>query len=177
MTSAGAITGGNGPYNIEIDELKFFKLLSNVLNPLPSSSLSQSSETLDWLLSLDLYYLLHDSSPSLSDQLSFREFAALVFVLSAAHSGTLLKCLFDHGALLFDIVGAGQPVITGERMRVLGERVLGIIDEVMDSVFEAHGLSYKSMCSFEDFQVYYFEVFSKVDESVRERQLEKERKK
>ena len=45
----------------------------------------------------------------------------------------MLKCLYDHGPLLFDIMGGGQQFITGERLKTLG-RILQINDEIMQEV-------------------------------------------
>jgi hypothetical protein len=73
---------------------------------------------------------------SVLDSIGFREFCTLVFLVSASQDGLLLKCLFDHGALLFDILGAGQPLITGDRLKTLGTRVLSLSDEIMDEVAE-----------------------------------------
>ena len=88
-------------------------------------------ESLDWLLSMDVYDLL-DST--VMESIGFREFCALIYLVSASESGLLVRCLFDHGALLFDILGAGQPLITGERLKVLGMRVLSIKDDIIDEV-------------------------------------------
>lgn len=74
---------------------------------------------------MDVYDLL-DSS--VLDSIGFREFCALLYLISAFEGGQLMRCLFDHGVLLFDILGAGQPVISGERLKVLGVRVLSLQD-------------------------------------------------
>ena len=77
---------------------------------------------------MDVYDLL-DST--VMESIGFREFCALIYLVSASESGLLVRCLFDHGALLFDILGAGQPLITGERLKVLGMRVLSIKDDII----------------------------------------------
>lgn len=80
---------------------------------------------------MDVYDLL-DSS--VMDSIGFREFCTLVYLVSAANGGILTKCLYDHGALIFDILGAGQPLITGERLKLLGSRVLSINDLLIEEV-------------------------------------------
>jgi hypothetical protein len=63
----------------------------------------------------------------------------------------LLRCLYDHGPLLFDILGAGQPLITGDRLKVLGDRILSIKEDFLDDIVDRQGIKYSSMISFEDF--------------------------
>lgn len=100
-------------YSIEIDEFKFFKIISNVIESYTEDqkSLEEAENGLDWLMSMDLYDIL-DSS--VMESIGFREFCALVLVVASVESGQLLKCLYDHGPLLFDIIGGGQQMITGE---------------------------------------------------------------
>ncbi len=109
---------------------------------------------------MDIYDLL-DST--VMESIGFREFCSLIYLVSASESGLLVRCLFDHGALLFDILGAGQPLITGERLKVLGLRVLSIKDDIIDEVAQNQHLKYSSVVGFEEFQVFYFELFSLVD--------------
>ncbi len=80
---------------------------------------------------MDIYDLL-DSS--VMESIGFREFCALIYLVSAAEAGLLLRCLYDHGPLLFDILGAGQPLITAERLKILGGRVLSIKDELIEEI-------------------------------------------
>jgi hypothetical protein len=101
VTSGGFTTAGNPNYCIEVDEFKFFKIIQYVMQPLLQRN---SEESLDWLLSMDVYDLL-DSS--IMESIGFREFCALIYLISASESGLLVRCLFDHGALFFDILGAG----------------------------------------------------------------------
>ena len=55
-----------------------------------------------------------------------------------------MKCLFEHGPLLFDIIGGGQQVISGERLKTLG-KILGITDEYMNEVSEQIDMNYASV--------------------------------
>ena len=41
------------------------------------------------------------------ETVGFREFCALVFLLAAMEDNQLLQCLYQHGVLLFDIIGGG----------------------------------------------------------------------
>lgn len=159
--TSGAMTGANANYNIEVDEVKFFQILQNVAHPLTEKK-EQEEESLDWLLSLEVYDLL-DSS--ITDRLGFREFCVFIFLIAASSDFLLTQCLFDHGPLIFDILSAGQPIITGERLKALGKRVLAIHEEIIDDIANGQGLKYSSMVGFEEFQVFYFEVFQLVDES------------
>ena len=102
----------------------------------------------------------------LIDCLGFREFCALVFLLSSSSDGLLLKCLYDHGPLLFDILGAGQHLITGERLKTLGLRVLSLSPDLIDKVSQAHSISYSTLVDFELFQVFYFHLFKLVDSAL-----------
>jgi hypothetical protein len=145
LTSNGGTTAGNPNYFIEVDEFKFFKIIKNVLKPIESFD---QTESLDWLLSMDIYDLL-DSS--VMESIGFREFCALIYLVSSAEAGLLLRCLYDHGPLLFDILGAGQPLITGDRLKVIGDRILSIKDDFLDDIVERQGIKYSSMISFEDF--------------------------
>ena len=105
---------------------------------------------------MDIYDLL-DSS--VMESVGFREFCALLYLVSAAEAGLLLRCLYDHGPLLFDILGAGQPLITGERLKVIGARVLSIKDEFIEGVCERQEIKYSSVITYEEFQMFYFELF------------------
>jgi hypothetical protein len=109
---------------------------------------------------MEVYDIL-DSS--IMESIGFREFCVLVYLVSASNSSQLMRCLYDHGALIFDILAAGQPLITGERLKTLGIRVLSINDEIIEDVSMQHGIKYSSMVGFEEFQVFYFEVFQLVD--------------
>lgn len=111
---------------------------------------------------MEVYDIL-DSS--VMDSIGFREFCSFVFLVSAAQDGLLLRCLFDHGALLFDILGAGQPVITGERLKVLGSRVLSLNDDILEEISETMGFKSSSIIGFEEFQVFYYEVFKTADKA------------
>lgn len=44
-------------------------------------------------------------------------------------------CLYDHGVLLFDIIGGGQHFVSGERAKVLA-RLIGIAEKVVDDAAE-----------------------------------------
>jgi hypothetical protein len=85
------------------------------------------------------------------ESIGFREFCTFIFLVSAGQNGQLNRCLFDHGALLFDILGAGQPVISGERLKQLGKRVLSISDDIIEEVAEKQGINYQSIIGFEEF--------------------------
>jgi len=97
---------------------------------------------------MDVYDLL-DSS--IMESIGFREFCALIYLISSSESGLLVRCLFDHGALFFDILGAGQPLITGERLKILGMRVLSIRDELIEDVSFRQHIKYSSIIGFEEF--------------------------
>ena len=42
------------------------------------------------------------------ESVGFREFCSLILAYSALESGNLTKCLYEHGPLLYDIIGGGQ---------------------------------------------------------------------
>jgi hypothetical protein len=72
--------------------------------------------------------------------------------------------LFDHGPLFFDILGAGQPLITGERLKILGMRVLSLSDDLVEEVSLRQHIKFSSIVGFEEFQTFYFELFTLVDQ-------------
>ena len=41
------------------------------------------------------------------ETVGFREFCALTFLVAAVQSNQMLQCLYQHGVLLFDIIGGG----------------------------------------------------------------------
>ena len=94
------------------------------------------------------------------ETVGFREFCALVFLLAAMEDNQLLQCLYQHGVLLFDIIGGGQNVISGERAKVLGRTLMGLseamIDETSEQVFD---MSQASLITYDEFQLLYFEIF------------------
>jgi hypothetical protein len=53
---------------------------------------------------MEVYDIL-DSS--IMESIGFREFCVLVYLVSASNSSQLMRCLYDHGALIFDILAAG----------------------------------------------------------------------
>lgn len=97
------------------------------------------------------------------ETIGFREFCALVFLLAAMEDNQLLQCLYQHGVLLFDIIGGGQNVITGERSKVLGRTLMGLqeamIDETCESVLD---LTQASLVTYDEFQLMYFEIFKNI---------------
>lgn len=59
--------------------MKFFKILQNTVQ----SKLS-TAESLDWILSQEVYEVL---DTSVMDSIGFREFGAYIFLVSAAQDG------------------------------------------------------------------------------------------
>ena len=79
----------------------------------------------------------------------------LILVISSKESPMqLLKCIYNHGPLIFDIIGGGQQIISQERLLVLG-RLLGIDSLLLD----AKKQRLQSIVSFDDFQLFYFDIF------------------
>lgn len=92
----------------------------------------------------------------------FREFCALMYLVAALESSKLLLCLYDHGVLLYDILGGGQHFVSGERSKTLA-RIVGISESVIDDTAdEICGINASSIVAFADFQMLYFEIFSRV---------------
>ena len=72
----------------------------------------------------------------------------------------LLECLYQHGVLLFDIIGGGQNVITGERAKVLGRTLMGLSESMLDECSEEIlDLGQASLVTYDEFQLLYFEIF------------------
>ena len=84
-------------------------------------------------------------------------------MLAAVQSNQLLQCLYQHGVLLFDIIGGGQNNITGERAKVLGRTLIGLSESFIDNCCEEmFDIGQSSLVSFEEFQLVYFELFNKM---------------
>ena len=64
----------------------------------------EDEENLDWIVCMESYEVLDSCG---LESVGFREFCALILAYSALESGNLTKCLYDHGPLLFDIIGGG----------------------------------------------------------------------
>ncbi len=58
---------------------------------------------------MDVYEVLDSCG---MESVGFREFCAFVILISAVQTGQLLKCLYDHGPLLFDIIFNWGRVVT-----------------------------------------------------------------
>lgn len=167
--------------NFNMDEFKLYQVLKSILQVSPEKlySLNEADEDLEWwdcqdteasmqgsqrarelswFQNLELFEMLDSQSQGV---IGFREFCALMYVVSALHSQQLLMCLYDHGVLLFDILGGGQLYVSGERAKVLA-RVVGIAEQVVDGAAENQNLTQCSMVGFPDFQMLYFEIFSLV---------------
>ncbi len=69
MTSVGP----NG--YIEVDEIKFYKILLFVVEQ------KSQEESLDWILTSDIYEIL---GTGITENIGFREFCAFVFLVAAA---------------------------------------------------------------------------------------------
>jgi hypothetical protein len=63
-----------------------------------------SGTELSWMTSLDIYELLDANG---LETIGFREFCALINLVAGVQSNQLLQCLYQHGILLFDIIGGG----------------------------------------------------------------------
>lgn len=124
---------------------------------------SEPETELKWIDNIDLFELLDANG---LESIGFREFSALVFLLASYQSNQLLQCLYQHGALLFDIVGGGQQQITAERAKSLS-RLVGISDAAFERacscLFEDLGQS--SLVNFESFQLLYHELFGTLQQS------------
>lgn len=66
---------------------------------------NDEEENLDWIISMESYDLLDSCG---LESVGFREFCSLILAYSALESGNLTKCLYEHGPLLYDIIGGGQ---------------------------------------------------------------------
>ena len=66
-------------------------------------------------------------------------------------------------------------MITGERLKTLGRRVISLNDSLIDEVAEKQGIRYSTVITYEHFQAFYFEVFEKVDQTfAKESQIEED---
>ncbi|CDW73237.1 UNKNOWN [Stylonychia lemnae] len=177
----------------EVDEFKFFKIIQNVVEYQKSASNEVDLEDeiiqkdtvsdqddnnhsyadanqLDWLASTELYDILDSCG---FESVGFREFCAFVLIVAAIPSAQLTKCLYDHCALLFDIVAAGQINISGERMKLLG-RIISINEDIMQNICDQFDVGFTTIVSYEDFQMYYFEVFQQVDSIIQDQLMEQQ---
>ena len=96
------------------------------------SERTSESNALTWLTNIEIFEMMDSAGSGL---ISFREFCALIYLVAAVESQQLLKCLYDHGVLLFDIVGGGQHYVSGERAKTLA-RLIGISESVIDDTAE-----------------------------------------
>lgn len=84
-------------------------------------------------------------------------------MIAAAQSNQLLQCLYQHGVLIFDIIGGGQNNITGDRAKVLGRTLIGISEGLIDRCCEdMFDINSSSIVTFEEFQMIYFELFNRI---------------
>lgn len=121
---------------IEKDEMNTF-----------DSKETDNEENLEWILSHEFYEILDSCG---LESVGFREFCALILLYSAFDSGNLTKCLYEHGPLLYDIVGGGQHIISGERLKTLG-RVLGITEEYLNEVGESLDIKSSTLINYESY--------------------------
>ena len=96
----------------------------------------------------------------------------MVFLLAAMQDNQLLQFLYQHGVLLFDIIGGGQNVITGERAKVLGRTLMGLSEVTIEECCEHMlDLTQASLLTYDEFQLLYFELF-KMMQLAGERQID-----
>ena len=59
---------------------------------------------LDWILSMETFDIMDSCG---MESVGFREFCMLILIISALENKKLLQCLYEHGPLIFDIIGGG----------------------------------------------------------------------
>lgn len=99
----------------------------------PKTEPSTGAVELTWSEVRELFSVLDACN---FETIGFREFCAHVFLLAALQDNQLLECLYQHGVLLFDILGGGQNLITAERAKVLGRTMMGLPEKVIDEICE-----------------------------------------
>ena len=65
---------------------------------------SEALAKLTWLESQEIFDVLDAGN---IETVGFREFCAMTFLIAAVQSNQMLQCLYQHGVLLFDIIGGG----------------------------------------------------------------------
>ena len=70
------------------------------------------------------------------ETVGFREFCAHIFLLAALQDNQMLQCLYQHGVLIFDIIGGGQNLITAERAKAFGRTLMGLSESIVDDTCE-----------------------------------------
>ena len=117
---------------------------------------------LQWLDNVELFEMLDANG---MENIGFREFCTVIFLVSAFERNQLLQCLYQHGALFFDVIGGGQSSITGERVKCLA-KLLGISNKSVDTASEElfEHLNQSTLVSFEDFQLLYYQLFDQIQQ-------------
>lgn len=109
----------------------------------------QSSSELSWSEVKELFAALDACN---FETVGFREFCAHIFLLAALQDNQMLQCLYQHGVLLFDILGGGQNLITAERAKVFGRTMMGLSESTIDDTCEQmFDLQESSLVTFEEF--------------------------
>ena len=132
----------------QIDEYGLLKLLEKVLLGVNEFAVFQIFDIVD---------------ARCTGSISFEEFYILLFIFAAKEASGLVHALYLHAHRVWSLLGGGQEYISGDRMLSIGHS-LGFSPTLLDDHAAMLGFSYNSIINFTDFNVYYFSVFTSLQD-------------
>ncbi|CAG9323724.1 unnamed protein product [Blepharisma stoltei] len=132
----------------ELDEYAFFKLMKLVVNEMTEP---EAWETFDTLC----------QEPTIT----LKEFLMLVFLYASLETKQMKVMLYMHGKMLYQLLaGSERHEISFERVKRIG-RLIKLNERYLIQKGRELGISWpmKSSLTFEQFQLFYFDIFSELD--------------
>ena len=134
---------------LEADEFAFGRVIMRILGNIDEIYILDTFDTID---------------SRCTGTIGFKEFYICVLMWAAKEEGETTHALYLHGQKFFELVSAGQEVISAERLLKFG-RIIGFKEEVLlDSLAQILGKSC-TMANSEDFITYYYYLFSQYDQA------------
>ncbi len=138
-----------GPPALEADEYAFGRLMLGVMGNIDEIYMLDTFDTID---------------SRCSGTIGYKEFYLCVMLMAAKEEGMTTHALYLHGQRFFDMISAGQEVVSEERLLKFG-RVIGFREEVLlDNLTKLLGKDC-TMVNCEDFVTFYYYLFSQYDQS------------
>ena len=133
----------------DIDEYGLWKILKNICEKVNETSSWEIFDTLAQDITI-----------------SFKEFCMVIFLFAAAETGQLKLMLYMHGKKIYQMLSGGEKQdICFERVKRIG-RILGMNEKyLIQKGRELSLTSNRYPLNFDQFQLFYFKIFSEVENS------------
>lgn len=142
----------------EIDEYGLWKILKEICIKITETTTWEIFDT----LSQDM-------------TITFKEFCMLIILYAAAETGQLKLMLYMHGRKMYQLLAGGEKQeIAFERFKRIG-RILGLNENFLNEKAKKLSISpFKGSLNFDNFELFYYEVFASYDQGHQEESYKEE---